>query len=661
MSYRPKIVITDDEPRMIESMKILLGDKGYDIETFQSGHDTLNYIGTNDCDLVLMDVMMPGMTGFDALSLLRKHHPEITVILMTGQASIDSAIHALRGGAYDYLCKPFEYDELIKKVDNALSHRRLSKEKTLISHQLQLTEARYQYLVHNSPDIIFTIGPQNEFVFITDKISSCTGVTGRDLMGNDFTSIVHPQDVTKVREYFNGVRRGGVVKDLLELRMKCAQCGHDGTSCNGPHSLMEIKAVPMFNGKPSEKRDGPSEIYGIIRDITQRRRDEEEKKVLENRLRQAQKMEAIGTLAGGIAHDFNNLLMGIQGNISLLLMRCDPAHPYYDRLKKIEGHIENGSKLTSQLLGYARKGKYEAKPIDINHVVEETVQTFGRMKKQIRFYFNLAPDLDPVEADASQIEQVLINLFLNASDAMPGGGDITVTTNMVHDIRFKSLTHDPRPGRYVLTSIRDTGVGMDGKTKERIFEPFFTTKEMGRGTGLGLASVYGIIKGHNGYIEVESEVSAGTTFHLFLPASEKKIEKTAPGTSELILKGCETILLVDDEEGILEIGRSMVETLGYQVMTAHSGGEALDIYTAQQNRIDLVLLDMIMPGMNGGKVYDRLKSINPRINVLLISGYSIDGEAKEILARGCNGFMQKPFKIEALSRKIREILGPSAI
>ncbi len=277
--------------------------------------------------------------------------------------------------------------------------------------------------------------------------------------------------------------------------------------------------------------------------------------------------------------------------------------------------------------------------------------------QEIRFCFNLAPDLDPVEADANQIEQVLLNLFLNAADAMPGGGDITVTTSAVYHIAIKSLTHTPKPGRYALMSIRDTGVGMDEKIQERIFEPFFTTKEMGRGTGLGLASVYGIIKGHNGYIEVESEVSAGTTFHLFLPLSDRKNEEAPHTAPEAILKGRGTILLVDDEEGILEIGRAMIEDLGYQAMTARSGEEAIDLYTAHKDGIDLVLLDMIMPGMNGGKVYDRLKSINPGINVLLISGYSIEGEAKKILARGCNGFIQKPFKIEALSRKIRDILG----
>lgn len=657
MSYRPKIVITDDETRMTDSLKILLGDKGYDIKTFENGRDALNYLETNECDLVLMDVMMPIMNGFEALYFLKDHHPEVTVIIMTGQASIDSAIRALRGGAYDYLCKPFEYDELIKKVDNALSHRRLSKEKKLISHQLQSTEARYQYLVHNSPDIIFTLGPQDKFVFITDKIKNCTDLSSQDLLGRNFTSIVHHQDVEQVLDYFKGVRSGGTTRDLLELKLKCAACGDNGTPCAGPHALMEMKAVSLSDEKPGGESVGSTEIYGIIRDITQRRRNEEEKKALEGQLRQAQKMEAIGTLAGGIAHDFNNLLMAIQGNISMLLMHCDSSHPHHERLKKIEKHIENGSKLTSQLLGYARRGKYEVKPIDINLVIEETVQTFTRMKKEIRFYFNLAPDLAPVEADASQIEQVLMNLFLNAADAMPGGGDITVTTGNVDHIHIKSRLYKPKPGRYTLMSIRDTGVGMDEPTKERIFEPFFTTKEMGRGTGLGLASVYGIIKGHQGFIEVDSAISGGTTFHIYIPASKNGILETTAASTETILTGQGTILLVDDEEGILEIGKSMIETLGYQVITAHNGEEALACYENFKEQIDLVLLDMIMPGMSGGKIFDRLKLINSQVNVLLISGYSIEGEAKNILSRGCNGFMQKPFKIKELSRRIRDAIG----
>lgn len=657
MSYRPRIVITDDEMRMTESLKILLGDKGYDIETFQNGHDALNYLGMHECDLVLMDVMMPVMNGFEALSHIRNNHPEVTVIIMTGQASIDSAIRALRGGAYDYLCKPFEYDELIKKVENALGHKRLSREKNLIHHQLQSTEARYQYLVHNSPDIIFTLGSQNKFVFITDKIKNCTSMNSQDLLGRNFTSIVHHQDVDKVTKYFREVRSGKVTKDLLELRLKCESCGSNGSPCAGSHPEMEMKAVALTNGASASTGDQPSEIYGIIRDITQRRRDEEEKRALESQLRQAQKMEAIGTLAGGIAHDFNNLLMAIQGNISMLLMHCDTSHPHHERLKKIERHIENGSKLTSQLLGYARKGKYEVKPIDVNRTIEDTAQTFGRMKKEIRFYLALAPDLAAIEADSSQIEQVLMNLFLNAADAMPGGGNITVKTTTVDHSIIKSGFYKPKPGHYVLMSIRDTGIGMDEKTKERIFEPFFTTKEMGRGTGLGLASVYGIIKGHHGFIEVESAVSGGTTFYIYIPASESTIPETAANPSETILRGEGTILLVDDEEGILEIGKSMLENLGYQVITSRTAEEALACYETQKERIKLVLLDMIIPGMNGGKIYDRIKTINPQVKVLLISGYSIEGEAREILARGCNGFIQKPFKIKELSKKIGDIIG----
>ncbi len=657
MSYRPRIVITDDEIRMTESLKILLGDKGYDIETFQNGHDALNFLGTRECDLVLMDVMMPVMNGFEALSHIRNHHPEVTVIIMTGQASIDSAIRALRGGAYDYLCKPFEYDELIKKVENALGHRRLSREKNLIHHQLQSTEARYQYLVHNSPDIIFTLGSQNKFVFITDKIKNCTTMSSQDLLGRNFTSIVHHQDLDKVTKYFREVRSGKVTKDLLELRLKCESCGHNGSSCTGSHPEMELKAVTMTNGFVQGSGDPPSEIYGIIRDVTQRRRDEEEKRALESQLRQAQKMEAIGTLAGGIAHDFNNLLMGIQGNISMLLMHCDATHPHHERLKKIEKHIENGSKLTSQLLGYARKGKYEVKPIDLNRTIEDTAQTFGRMKKEIRFYLALAPDLAPIEADSSQIEQVLMNLFLNAADAMPGGGNITVKSTTVDHSIIKSGFYKPKPGRYVLMSIRDTGIGMDEKTKERIFEPFFTTKEMGRGTGLGLASVYGIIKGHHGFIEVESAVSGGTTFYIYIPASEAAIPEMTASASETILRGEGTILRVDDEEGILEIGKSMLENLGYQVLTSRTAEEALSCYENRKDRIKLVLLDMIMPGMNGGKIYDRIKTINPQVKVILISGYSIEGEAREILARGCNGFIQKPFKIKELAKKIGDIIG----
>ncbi|MEE9402721.1 MAG: PAS domain S-box protein, partial [Desulfobacteria bacterium] len=381
-----------------------------------------------------------------------------------------------------------------------------------------------------------------------------------------------------------------------------------------------------------------------------------EQKRLERQLRQAQKMEGIGTLAGGIAHDFNNLLMGIQGNVSLMLMDMDPTHPDYERLKNIEKRIQSGARLTSHLLGYARKGKYEVKPVNLNQLVEETSDTLGRTKKEITIHRELAEDLFAMEADPGQIEQVLLNLFVNASDAMPGGGDLILKTMNVTHEDMKGKLYDPKPGNYVLLVATDTGIGMDKETIERIFDPFFTTKEMGRGTGLGLASAYGIMKAHGGYIDVDSRKGQGTTFSIYLPASEKKIEEVVRHTDRLI-RGSETVLLVDDEDTIREVGQELLEAMGYRVLMASDGKEAIELYKKDRNDIDMVLLDMVMPNMGGGDAYDRIKEINPDIKVLLSSGFSIDGEATQILERGCNGFIQKPFTMKELSTKIRGILG----
>ncbi len=402
----------------------------------------------------------------------------------------------------------------------------------------------------------------------------------------------------------------------------------------------------------------PSVIQNSVekyRMIKEKERAEKEKKELESRLQQAQKMEAIGTLAGGIAHDFNNLLMGIQGNVSLILLDIDSTHPHYERLKRIEKQAQRGAKLTSQLLGYARKGRYEIKPVDLNQLVEETSETFGRTRKEVVIHRDLAEDLFAIEADEGQIEQVLLNLYINAADAMSNGGDLILKTiNMTHD-DIKGNLYDPKPGNYVLLTVTDAGIGMSKETMERIFEPFFTTKETGRGTGLGLASVYGIIRGHGGYIDVESKKGQGATFSIYLPASEKKVRKAVKTHKEFI-EGSGTVFIVDDEEIILETGKSLLEAVGYRVFTAINGQEAIEVYKKNRDEIDIVLLDMVMPNMGGGEVYDRLKEISPDIKVILSSGYSVDGQATEILRRGCDGFIQKPFNVSELSIKIEEIL-----
>jgi nitrogen-specific signal transduction histidine kinase len=394
---------------------------------------------------------------------------------------------------------------------------------------------------------------------------------------------------------------------------------------------------------------------GVVMDITERRAAEKEKKKLEAGLQQIQRLDGIGTLAGGVAHDFNNLLMGIQGNVSLMMLEMDANHPYQKKLKSIEACVTSGADLTRQLLGFARGGKYIVKPLDFNEVLENTANMFGRTRKEIGLHYKLQSDLWTVKGDQNQIEQVLLNLYINAWQAMPDGGNIYLETCNVEVDETFARPLDIQPGNYVRVSVADTGIGMDDTVQQKIFEPFFTTKEIGRGTGLGLASAFGIVKNHDGAINFESRLNEGTTFYIYLPASDQKVPK-APAAVGNLSKGSETILLVDDEKVILDVNKPMLEKLGYRVITAQNGREAISIFDDAKDEIDMVILDMIMPDLGGGAVFDHIKAAKPDIKVLLSTGYSLTGQAEAIMARGCTGVIQKPFSIEQLSLKIRQII-----
>ena len=443
----------------------------------------------------------------------------------------------------------------------------------------------------------------------------------------------------------------GTIRDIEKQKYV-----HDTAPVNdGEISCGEISSLGSDGvdvDSPDRKHEG---TVGIIRDITERRIFEQRKAKIEKRLQQARKMEALGQLAGGIAHSFNNLLMAIQGNTSLMLLKTVPSHPYHEKLSSIEEQVRSASKLTAQLLGYARKGRYEVKRLDLNQMVEETSEILGRAKMELTIHKELAESLFVIKGDEAQLKQVLSDLYLNAAEAMLDSGDLILkTTNVTHE-DMKGKEFDPKPGNYVLLTITDTGVGMDKSTMELIFNPFFTTKHMGMGTGLGLASVYGIINGHGGYIDVESKKGHGSTFSIYLPASGEKVRKVLK-TADEITRTTGTILIADDEDMILEVEKELMEALGYDVLTARDGKEAIEVYKEKWDKIDIVLMDMVMPNMSGGEAYDRMKEINPRVKVLLASGYSIDGEAKEILARGCDGFIQKPCTIKELFKKIEDIL-----
>ncbi|MDY6969531.1 MAG: PAS domain S-box protein, partial [Spirochaetota bacterium] len=503
---------------------------------------------------------------------------------------------------------------------------------------LRESEEKYRHLVEHANDGIALV-QETILEYVNPRYAEILGYSVDEMIGTRYSDYISPHEKDRVINIYKSRLAGEDVPPRYETIL---------VRKDGKEIIVEINAsLITFGGKQSH--------FVIIRDMTERKRAEEERDRLKNQLHHSQRMEAIGTLAGGIAHDFNNLLMGIQGRTSLMMMDIDGSHPFFEHLMGIEDYIHSAADLTKQLLGFARGGKYYVKPTDLNDLIRKTSSMFARTRKEIRIHEKYNNELWTVDVDQGQIEQAVLNMYVNAWQAMPAGGDLYIETeNVVLDKNYIK-PYDVQPGEYVKTSITDTGVGMDKKVQQRIFEPFFTTKDMGRGTGLGLASVYGIIKNHGGIINVYSEKGHGSTFSFYLPVTDKEIVIESEYSKEVV-KGEGIVLIVDDEDMILDVGERLLDSFGYIVLKANNGYDAIEIYKKEMNNIKLVILDMIMPGLSGGETYDKLREINPDIKVLLSSGYSINGEASDIINRGCNGFIQKPYNMKQLSQKIFEIL-----
>jgi len=513
---------------------------------------------------------------------------------------------------------------IVVMVVNITSRRQAEK-------KLRESEEKYRILIENADEAI-CVSQDGMIKFLNPKTEDMSGYSKEELLKIPFTDLVHPENRDMVLDRHRRRLAGEELPSTYSFRI---------INKAGETLWVQLNTVVIH-------WEGRLATLNFLRDITQLRK-------LEAQFQYVQRMESLGTLAGGIAHDFNNLLMGIQGNASLMLLEKDSGHPGYERLKHIEQYVRNGSDLAKQLLGFARGGKYEVRPTDMNKLIKTSSQMFGRTKKEIKIHRKYQEGIWTVNVDRTQIEQVLLNLYVNAWQAMPGGGELYLETENVTLDEAYVKPFQVGAGKYVKISITDTGVGMEEAIQQRIFEPFFTTKDMGRGTGLGLASAYGIIKNHGGFIDVSSKKGEGTTFNIYLQTSEEKVAEES-GLSEEILTGTETVLLVDDEEMIVDVGKQLLEKMGYRVFIVRSGKEAIDIYREKKDQVDIVILDMIMPGIGGGETYERMKEINPNLKALLSSGYSMDGQAQEILNRGCDGFIQKPFNTKQLSRKLREIL-----
>jgi PAS domain S-box-containing protein len=497
---------------------------------------------------------------------------------------------------------------------------------------LAASEERYRLHFQDAFDGIYVCAENGEFLDANPSFYQTLGYTQAELLHRTVADVA--EDLTQVRRHFAAVLgQGG---DRFETRLRCK----DGSRVD-----VEVSGAVV-------RLEGRRLIHGIVRDMTEHKR-------LEEQFRQAQKMQAIGRLAGGVAHDFNNLLTVITGYSELLLQETQPADASGDLIREIIRAADRAAALTRQLLAFSRKQILLPVELDLNKIVTNLDKMLRRLiGEDIDLRMVLGSGLHPVKADPTQVEQVILNLAVNARDAMPAGGRLTVeTANAELDESFTRERREVQPGLYVMVRVSDTGHGMDRETKAHLFEPFFTTKELGKGTGLGLATVYGIVKQSGGHIYVESEPGRGAAFTIYLPAlGAGALAPAAATDADELPRGTEVVLLVEDGDEVRQLARQVLENRGYLVLEAGHGGEALDLCARQARRIDLLVTDVIMPQMSGRELAERLASTQPGLRVLYLSGYTDAECLRRGLIEGDRAFLPKPFTPKALARKVREVL-----
>jgi len=489
------------------------------------------------------------------------------------------------------------------------------------------TEKKYGALVDSIPDPLVVLDHQLNHVLINDAVSETVQKSREEVMRTNYRDMFPNHES---HPFFQAVTR---VLETREREMLTAPWSLEGQ----PERWFQLSIYPVPDG-----------VLFLARDVS-------DYKAMEERLFQSQKMEAIGTLAGGVAHDFNNLMTGVQGHVSLMAMELPEEHACQEHCQGVSEIVRSATSLTQQLLGFARGGKYQLQPTDANALLRRTTAMFSRTRRQLKVHTKALDCLWTVSVDRSQLEQVILNLLVNAWQAMPTGGDLTLETRNVELDAGSVRAFDVSPGRYVQISVTDTGEGMDKDTLARVFEPFFTTRSKGRGTGLGLASSYGIVRNHGGMITADSMVGRGSTFIIYLPATDDAVAREAepPKSSQ---SGTETVLVIDDEEMVRRVTARLLERLGYRVLSASSGEQGLALFEANRGEVELVMLDMILPGEDPTEILAKLRGVDADARVLLCSGYSLGGQAVTMLDLGCQGFLQKPFQLATLSEAVRKVL-----
>jgi len=681
-----KILVVDDHEEDRYMLEVLLRGYGHEVKSAADGAGALEMASQEDFDMIITDVLMPRMDGFQLCREIKKHKKlkKIALVFYTATYTEPSSKEfALNLGAERFIVKPTEPDvfmEIIKEVIKSYEMGTLKASKQPIEDEtvylkqynerlirkledkmldlervnkkLKESEEKYRDLIDNANDAVIVIEPTGYLSFVNPKFCEMSGYSMEEAKKLHFSKLVHSDYVDMVTEYFEKRLAGQEVTRNYEVQV-LTKSG---------------KTIYIDNNVTTIEKEG--RIIGILtimRDITERKlaemaskRANEEKLKLQVQLLQTQKMEAIGTLTGGVAHDFNNMLAVIQGYADLSIKTIDEKDPLYSDMQQISIAAKSAARLTRQLLLFSRKQPIELVSLKINKMIDDLLKMLRRIiSEDITIKTELEPDLWNVRADVGCIEQVIMNLAVNAKDAMPEGGELVIKTeNVIVDKEYCELVSEAKPGKFVRLSVEDTGCGIDKKTLQHIFEPFFTTKRLGQGTGLGLSVVYGIVKMHEGWIDLASELGKGSKFEIYLPAvfkeSDKKIKEVF-SLQELRGKG-ERVLLVEDEEVVRKFVKMIFQRNGYHVFEAANAKSALSIFEKEKGNFHLVFSDMILPDRSGLDLVEELISRKPELRILLSSGYTDEKVQWSVIRERGYRFVQKPYDVDNLLRIVRKVI-----
>ncbi|OLC71948.1 MAG: hypothetical protein AUH78_17120 [Gemmatimonadetes bacterium 13_1_40CM_4_69_8] len=638
-----RILLVEDNPGDVLLIQETLGDgQGeFELESVERLAPALERLRTGGIHVVLLDLTLPDSAGLGTFTAVRTNAPDVPIVVLTGLSDEALAVATVRDGAQDYLVKGQVDGNLLgRTIRYAFERNQVRRQLEASEQQRRESEVSYRTLVERAPMGIYRSSAEGKFLSVNAALVR--------MLGYDSPEAVQQLDMARDVYADPAERQRLLDRDTYTEReydeVEATWKRKDGLLLKVQLSVRAVRNVAS----------GVAYYETIVRDVTEQRR-------LQAQLMQAQKMEAVGRLAGGVAHDFNNLLTVIISYSDLLLEDLGRDDPKREDVAAVRKAAEGAAALTHQLLAFSRQQVLQPKVLDVNATVASTEKLLRRLiGEDIQLVAKLGSGLGSVKADPGQIEQVIMNLAVNARDAMPAGGQLTIeTANVEMDEAYVRGHPLAQPGRYVMLAVSDTGTGMDEQTKAHIFEPFFTTKELGKGTGLGLATVYGIVKQSGGFIWLYSEPGHGTSFKIYMPRVDESAERATPAAAAPLPRGTETILVVEDAPAVRAVTRQVLERQGYTVLEAPNGGAALVLATKHHGPIHLLLTDVVMPGVNGRQLAEQLARPRPDMMVLFTSGYTDDSVVRHGVLESGIAYLQKPFTPDGVARKVREVLDSS--